>query len=474
MALTGRESEVLILKELLQSKEAEMLAIYGRRRVGKTFLIHTTYRDHIVFECNGLHDENLQSQLQNFWYALLRVVKPGLLIAPPTSWLQVFEMLRSYLETLKGEKKHVIFLDELPWFDTPRSGFLAALGNFWNAWAVKRTDVLLVICGSAASWMIGKVIFNRGGLHNRVTRKICLLPFTLKEVKDYLRSRKVSLQDYDLLQLYMAIGGIPYYLRFVKPGKSVPQIIQALFFDTHSPLKDEFENLFASLFSNYNHHIDIIQALASKHRGLTRGEILENIGKVSSGAFSGYLSELIESGFVISLQPFLNQKKETIYRLGDEFSHFYLKFLYHKRKSAPWIMISSQQSYKVWCGLVFENICIRHIEQIKHSLGISGIHTEVSSFISTGKEDRYGVQIDLIIDRADNCINLCEMKFHNDVFVITNSYLNELRKKCELFKTYTKTRKNIFLTMITAYGVSKNAQMLNIVSNTVEMKALFQ
>lgn len=451
-----------------------MLAIYGRRRIGKTFLIQTIYKDHIVFESSGLHDETLQAQLQSFWHALLRTARPGAYIVPPTSWIQAFEILRSLMESIKGGMKKVIFLDELPWFDTPHSGFLAALGNFWNTWAGKRTDIILVICGSAASWMIKKVIYNKGGLHNRVTRSIRLLPFSLKEAKEYLKSRNVNLQDYDLLQLYMAIGGIPYYLKFVKPGKSVTQNIQLLFFDKEAPLKAEFDNLYSSLFSNYHQHVSIIQALASKHQGLTRAEMLLRIGSVSSGSFTGYLMELEESGFIVSLQPFSNKKKEAIYILCDEYSLFYQKFLYRKPKAASWMMIASQQSYKIWSGLAFENTCIRHIEQIKRALGISGIHTDISSFISVGKGEKTGIQIDLIIDRADNCINLCEVKFYNDVFVISKSYHNELRMKCELFKTYTKTRKNIFLTMITTYGVTPNAQMLNIVSNTVEMKALFQ
>jgi predicted AAA+ superfamily ATPase len=460
------------MQELLESTAPEMLAMYGRRRVGKTYLIQTVYKDQMVFECSGLQEGTLDMQLRNFWLALLRKATPEYYGMTPSTWLEAFEMLGGYLSETKGQKKKVIFLDELPWFDTPRSGFMAALANFWNVWGVKNPKLILVLCGSAASWMISHIIHNRGGLHNRVTLKIRLLPFTLKETKQYLRSRHIVLQDYDLVQLYMAIGGVPYYLNLVRPGKSVAQIIQILFFDKQAQLRDEFDMLYASLFTNYEQHVKVIRALASANYGLTRNQILEKSGEQSSGSFTQYLSELEASGLIMPLQPFQNKKKEVIYRLNDELSLFYLRFLYRK-KISTWSTMTTQQSYKIWCGLAFENVCLKHVDQIEKSLGIHGIATSVSSFVRVGKDRMEGFQIDMIIDRADNCINLCEMKFYNTTFEMSKVYAQDLKSKMDLFRTYTRTRKNLFLTLITTYGVKRNASMLGVVTNTVEIEAFF-
>lgn len=473
MALIGRSAEVEIMRELLESKDPEMLAMYGRRRVGKTYLIQTVYKEQIIFECSGLQEGTMDMQLKNFWLSFMRYATPEYYLMTPATWLEAFEMLGRFLNAQKGTRKKVIFLDELPWFDTPRSGFMAALANFWNVWGARNPKLILVLCGSAASWMISHILHNRGGLHNRVTRKIRLLPFNLKETKQYLKHRHIILQDYDLIQLYMAIGGVPYYLNLVRPGKSVAQIIQALFFDKQAQLRDEFEMLFASLFSNYAQHVKVVKALATANYGLTRNQILEKSGEQSSGSFTQYLTELEASGFIMAIQPFQNKKKEVIYRLNDELSLFYLRFL-SRRKTTDWLSMATQQSYKTWCGLAFENVCLKHIDQVETALGINGIDTAVSSFISVGKDQAEGVQIDMIIDRADNCINLCEIKFYNTELEIAKSYSQDLKRKMELFKTYTRTRKNIFITLVTAFGVKRNANMLSVVANTIEIEALFR
>ena len=473
MTLIGRSAEVEIMQDLLKSTTPEMLAMYGRRRVGKTYLIQTVYKDQLVFECSGLQQGRLEMQLRNFWLSLVRNTSPEFYMQTPSTWLEAFEILGHYLKEIRGQKKYVIFLDELPWFDTPRSGFLAALANFWNVWGVKNPRLILVLCGSAASWMISHILHNRGGLHNRVTRKIRLLPFNLQETKQYLKHRHVILQDYDLVQLYMAIGGVPYYLNLVRPGKSVAQIIQLLFFDKHAQLRDEFEMLYASLFSSYEQHVKVVKALAAANYGLTRNQILEKTGEQSSGSFTQYLTELEASGFIMAIQPFQNKKKEVIYRLNDELSLFFLRFL-SRRRTTDWLTMATQQSYKIWCGLAFENVCLKHIDQIETALGIHGIATAVSSFISVGKDQAEGVQIDMIIDRADNCINICEMKFYNTELEISKSHSHDLKRKMELFRTYTQTRKNIFITMVTTFGVKRNANMLSVITNSIEIQALFK
>jgi uncharacterized protein len=473
MEIIGRHEEMQAFQELLQSNTSEFLSVSGRRRVGKTFLIRHFFASQMVFDCSGLHEKNQLQQLENFRDALLAQLPKRKRMDIPETWLGAFSLLKNYLDSLKGKTKKVIFLDELPWFETPRSGFKAALDNFWNNYCTKRKDIILVICGSAASWIIRNIINDRGGFHNRVTRQIGLQPFTLAETKAFLKSKNVTLGDYDILQLYMVLGGIPFYLREVRPGNSVAQIIDFLFFQKLSPFRNEFTNLYASLFKNFNWHIEVVKALATKDRGMTREEIIA-ISKLSSGGgFTTVLNELSESGFISVHAPYKNVRKETLYRLSDEFSLFYFKFLDGKTKATGWMQKAGQQSFKIWCGNAFESVCLKHIHQIKKALGITGIYTEEASWQQRGNKTGDGTQIDLLIDRADNCVTLCEMKFYNTVFEINKNYAAILQKKLSAFGHQTKTRKNIFLTMVTTYGVVNNEYKLGMVSNVVTMDALF-
>ncbi len=468
MKIAGRKPEIALLLSLLQKNEAEFLAIYGRRRVGKTFLIRQVYKQQIVFECSGLHKKSFKQQLENFWLTLQEFANDASL--PPQTWLQAFAQLKSYLNTLKSVKKKVIFLDEIPWFETPRSGFLAALDNFWNQYCSKRDDIILVICGSAASWIIKKVINNKGGLHNRITSHIRLVPFTLQETKEFLEMNNIQLTLKDITQLYMCIGGIPFYLRNVQAGKSIPQILDDLLFLPQASLKNEFSNLYASLFKNNELHEQIIAALATRSKGLSRSEIIEHTGINSGGGLSILLRELMECGFITQIFPIYDKKDHTLYRLVDEYSLFYFKFLKSNKLKTSWTQISAKSAYKIWQGFAFENVCLKHTQPIKVALGISGIITNEYSWTYRGDK---GAQIDLIIDRSDNCINLFELKFHHSAFEISKDYAEKLQNKIHIFKTQTQTKKNVFFTFLTAFGVKQNKYYLNIAANQFTIETLF-
>ena len=474
MDIIGRKEEKEVFSDLLRSKSSEFVAVYGRRRVGKTYLIRTYLEQQIVFDCSGLNGENQGRQLENFTNAL-REHFPGMKRkAVPTSWLQAFQLLKTGIGSIKSKKKKVIFLDELPWFETPRSGFKAALDNFWNNWCTKRADIVLIICGSAASWIIKHIINDRGGLHNRVTRQIYLAPFTLLETKLYLESNGVTLINYDILKLYMMVGGIPFYLKEIKPGKSLAQSIDRLFFQTKPVLKNEFENLYASLFKNYNWHTSIVEALASKDRGMTREELVAATGLQSGGGFTTVMNELSESDFISIHFPFKNVRKETIYRLSDEYTLFYFKFIHSARKATGWMQKQGQQSFKIWCGHAFENFCLKHTGLIKQALGITGVYTQEASWLYKGDEHQPGAQIDLLIDRADNSINICEIKFYSTPFLITKNYGEQLRQKAAIFEQQTKPGKNIFVTLITTFGSVNNAYKIGVVTNEVTMEDFFK
>jgi AAA+ ATPase superfamily predicted ATPase len=458
--IIGREAEIKILDRLLSSKEPELLAIYGRRRVGKTFLIKSHYQKHIAFSCSGQDNCKTREQLVNFRDQLKHHF-PGIeSIFIPNTWQEAFSMLRSCIDSLTGNRKKVIFFDELPWLDSHKSGFLSAFGYFWNVYVMERSDVLVVICGSAASWIIDKVVNNKGGLHNRITQRIRLLPFTLKETEDYLQQQRINLDHYQILQLYMVMGGVPAYLKAVQRGLSAEQIIENCCFSKDGVLANEFNNLYAALFNNPHKHIEVIRALSRKNKGLTRSEILKASKILTGGGVTTILNELTESGFIQKIYPFGKKEKDSLFRLVDEFSLFYLKFMQKGESNSyeklDWIGIQKTQAYIGWCGYAFENICLKHINQLKKALQIGGVTTSVSSWYQSGNDKQNGAQIDLLIDRADQCINICEIKFSTKLFVIDKKYAADLQNKMMNFRQATDTKKTLFLTAITTYGVFDN------------------
>ncbi|MCB0579136.1 MAG: AAA family ATPase [Phaeodactylibacter sp.] len=474
---TGREKERAILKELLNSGESEFVAVYGRRRVGKTFLVETVYQDQIVFEITGLNKASKEMQLENFANLLnARLRGVARMLNPPKSWLQAFFKLQEYLETLKRQGKLVIFIDELPWLATGKSGFLQALENFWNSWASKRNDVILVVCGSAASWMISNVVKSKGGLHNRITRRIRLLPFNLCETESYLRNRGIKLDRYSILQLYMAMGGIPHYLKEIRKGKSAMQVIDEVCFTKDGLLFDEFKNLYEALYSKPERYISIIQALANKPKGMTRNEIIETCKLSSGGTTTRVLDSLEESGFIMHYLPVGKNAKLALYKLTDPYSAFYLKFIAGTRTAGEgtWVKKSATPSWRSWSGFAFERLCFSHIAQIKKALGISGVYTEESAWAGQEEATGAGAQIDLLIDRADNVINVCEIKFSQNPFAIDKKYAAELRNKLFAFRQNTKTRKTLFLTMITTFGLAENQYSTSMVEQSLDMDALFE
>lgn len=474
MKIAGRQEEIALLQGLLRKNNPEFVAVYGRRRVGKTFLVRQVYKKQIVFECSGLHQKSFSQQLENFWLALQEADSTGKPEPLPQTWLQAFAQLKSFLNTLKGKQKKVVFLDEIPWFETPRSGFLAALDNFWNQYCSKREDLILVICGSAASWIIKKVINDRGGLHNRITAHVRLMPFNLYETKAFLELNQVYLTHKDIAQLYMCVGGVPFYLKDVKPGKSVPQILDDLFFNNQALLKHEFQNLYAALFKNSELHEKIVAALSSKNKGLGRSEIIAQTGFNSGGGLTLALKELIECGFVKQTYPIDKAREGSLYRLVDEYTHFYFKFLANRKRTASWLQMSEKPVYKTWPGYAFETLCLKHTLQIKQALGIHGVITNEFCWAQKGSDTTGGAQIDLVIDRSDNCINLFELKFRDGAFAITKNYAEQLQNKIQAFKEGTRTKKNVFLTFLTVYGVKKNKYYLSLRANQLLIEDLFE
>ncbi|GAB3420546.1 ATP-binding protein [Niabella aquatica] len=440
--------------------------MYGRRRVGKTFLIREAFNNRFDFYITGIANVNTQQQLLNFHLALKKYDPSGKENKPAENWLIAFQQLITLLEG-KESKKKVIFLDELPWLDTAQSGFMPALEHFWNSWASSRKDIVLVVCGSAASWMINKLIHNKGGLHNRVTQRIKLEPFTLAECEAFLKSRGAVFDRYQIIQLYMVMGGIPFYLNQVDRGSSAAQNIDRICFQENGPLVTEFDDLYHSLFNKAEKHISIIEALSKKAKGLTRDEIISITKLPNAGSTTRLLKELEESSFIRRYKAFGKKERNSLYQLYDFYSLFYLRFIRNREDENNWINGLNDPKHRTWSGYAFEQVCLAHVKEIKQALGISGVQTSVSSWAGNG------AQIDLIIDRKDQVINLCEMKCSIGNFTITKKYAGELRNKIKAFREATATRKAIFLTMITTYGLVKNEHAGALVQNDLKMDILF-
>jgi hypothetical protein len=481
--IIGREREKRILERLLQSGNAEFLAVYGRRRIGKTFLINQFFKNLCVyFEVTGSKGASKKEQLADFHREFVSLFKPEADYSAPKDWSEAFHRLKEEISLIRSPQKVVLFFDELPWLASPKSGFLRALEYFWNRHASRMSNVIVVICGSAASWMIKKVINNRGGLHGRLSAEIRLQPFSLEEVEAYFQEHRVALTKKQIVEIFMATGGVPKYLNYVERGKSSAQNINALCFTPQSPLLKEFHKLYDSLFNEAHKHVNIVRELANKRQGMTQAELCASLKINKSGRFSDLLEELEESGFIVGFQSYGKQQREIKFRLVDEYSLFYLTWIDSAKQSILqgvdkdyWGKVQMSPAWHTWAGYAFENICLKHVSKIKEGLEIAGVSTTESywRYLPPKKGSEAGAEIDLVIDRADQCINLCEIKFYNSVYSMTKEDADDLERKKVVFREKTQTRKAVFMTLVTPYGVNKNEHYLRSVDNQLTIECLF-
>ncbi|MDR1082942.1 MAG: ATP-binding protein [Coriobacteriales bacterium] len=456
MELIGRETEQDILRRCLNSSRSEFVAVYGRRRVGKTYLIRETLSSEFAFSASGVLSEEggMAVQLESFNDEIVEA--GGTDLPRAKTWREAFRNLRGLLERIPQKKKKVVFLDEIPWMSTHKSGFLPALEDVWNQWASARTDVLLIICGSATSWIVDNIIDNRGGLHNRLTRQILLAPFTLKECEEFYREAGFAMTRYQMVEAYMVFGGIPYYLDLMDPRFELYHNIDQMYFEEGAPLRNEFYNLFHALFGKSGDHLLIVEALASRAKGLSRADIVKTSGLVDGGRITRTLQDLKQSGFIREYRAFGKERQNRLYQLVDAFVLFHLRFQKQRElyNTNYWLQFSMTPGHNAWSGYAFEQVCLLHVEQIKQKLGIAGVLTEISSWRSTTAEP--AAQIDLVVDRADKVINLCEIKFASGEYTIDKAESMSLRNKLTAFAAETKTRKALRVTMITTFGLKQN------------------
>lgn len=471
--LIGRKYEQQQLLQLLRNNQSDFVAVYGRRRVGKTYLIRETFQEHFAFRHTGIQKATKEIQLKEFSKSLRMA---GMQNVPKIrDWFDAFSALGEHLSALPAGKK-VVFIDELPWLDTPKSNVVSALEHFWNSWAAYRDDILLIVCGSATSWIIKKIIKNYGGLHDRLTKRLVLQPFSLRECELYAQVMGLGYTRRQILETYMVLGGIPYYWSLLHKTDSWAQAIDNLFFAPNAELQDEFESLYYSLFRNPTMHIDVVTALGKKKAGMTRSEIVEVLGQDHGGTLSTVLSELEQCGFIRTYYSIGKSKKDALYQLIDHFTLFHFKFIRENRNHDEhfWTRSISKPIYSAWSGLAFERVCLWHLPQIKQALGISGIISNAYSWTYRPKsKEEKGTQIDMLIDRDDDVIDLCEMKFSPTPFTISKQYDEELQLKRCIFITQSATRKAVRLVMITSNGLTPNPYAGNIMS-VITMDDLFE
>ena len=459
--LIGRDKERHMLQNAYKSDYSQFVAIYGRRRVGKTFLVRETFKYKFTFEHTGMANTKTREQLRNFQSSLKKAGYTK--AAYPHNWIEAFELLEDFLAQSQDKKK-TVFIDELPWMDAPKSGFLNAFEHFWNGWASARKDILLIVCGSATSWIINHIVNNYGGLHNRLTCEIALQPFTLKECLQLVKSMHIDFNTHQLLECYMIMGGIPYYWSRLQKGMSLAQNIDELFFCENGGLKNEYNSLYRSLFNSPEIYLKVIETLGKKRMGMTRKEIVQESGVSNNGTLSKVLSDLEYCSFIKKYNAWGGKTNNALFQLMDFYTLFYFKFIENNVNNDHHFWSNSIDSpmHRAWSGLAFENVCLMHVPQIKQALGISGITSIEYTWKSKNKkqltgENAKGVQIDLLIDRNDQVINLCEIKFNKEKFVVDEEcYMNLMHKK-NVFLQETKTRKSVHLTMITVYGIRPNS-----------------
>jgi uncharacterized protein len=473
MKIVGRKEQLLQIESLLHSEKAEFVAITGRRRVGKTFLIDQSFEKNICFQMTGIQNANQKAQLENFARKLMIYSKIPFITNPPKDWGEAFFQLRSYLELQDKTQKQVIFLDELPWINTVKSEFLQNLAHLWNDYLSKQSHFILIVCGSASSWLLKNITNDKGGLHNRITTTIHLQPFTLSETKAFLEAKGIIKPLQEIAKLYMILGGIPFYLDDVQAHESNDQTIERMCFSENGKLKNEYSNLYKALFANPENHERIVEALAGSQKGMLRSQIIEKAKVTDGGPFNRAMNDLLSCNFITTIAQFGRKKREERYLLNDELSNFYHQFMKNNNRYTPgmWLQMAQNQKFKIWLGYAFERLVLRHIPQLKQQLGISGVYTEIYNLYPSNDQNR-AMQVDLLLDRKDNVINFCEIKHYDSPFKISKDFYEDTQQKLAFFRSIA-SKKQIIYTLITNQVPMQNEYSTALIGKTIVLEDLF-
>lgn len=469
--IIGRDSELCQLEAMMESDRPDLMAVYGRRRIGKTFLIKEFFNNTFDYYATGIYEGSGKEELDAFCDGLYRYaeVEKGNI----TSWMEAFSALRDFLDTIK-KPRIVVFLDELPWLDVPPSRFLKAFEWFWNSWGSTKPGLKVIVCGSATTWMVDRFINGKGGLYNRVTERIYLPPFSLRETESLLQHNGIDWSRAMILEAYMIFGGVPFYLSMLKRSLGLDANVDELFFREKAPLKDEYSFIFRSLFKNSEYYTRLLDTIGSKNMGMTRKEIREKGNLPENGVLTKALKNLEMCDFIRKYSAYGKKERDAIFQLTDLSVLFFKRFVenYNGRDLKHWTNMVDNPTRTSWTGIAFEQVSLLHLEQIKRALGISGVSTEACSWQYRGDEYTPGAQIDLLIARRDRVINICEMKYARDDFEVSSLLEKEMRRKKSTFTSVTGTRCSLHLTLVTPWGLKRNANS-GIFNQCITMDDLF-
>jgi len=486
LSLVGRGEEIGDLEQLFNSNKPEFLALYGRRRIGKTFLIRQFFRgkECVFFNVTGTKDGSLIEQLDHFIIQVGKIFYGGAKLMPVKNWDKAFEVLTHGMGQVPENKKIILFFDELPWMVTKNSKLLQRVDYYWNQYWSDDNRLKLIICGSSASWIINKIIKNKGGLHNRITKKMLLEPFKLPDTKRFLASQGIKINNRQILLIYMVTGGVPYYLSQIEKGLSAAQAIEKLAFTKKAFLLEEFDNLFASLFNDGDTYKQIVKLIGKRRYGIGKRELLALMGKSMMGEGGiKKLKELEETGFIMSFKPLYHKRQGVYYRLVDEYTLFYLKWIEPLRdplqeeslEKGSWQAMQNTPEWFSWLGYAFEAVCYKHISAIRKALSINLNATACSWRYSPRKgSEASGAQIDLLFDRKDDTITLCEIKYSDEPYLLTKDYVEVLHRKIEVFKNQTGTKKQILMSLIASSGIKNNYYVEDMFSRIATLDDLFK
>lgn len=474
--MIGRKKELALLNSLCEEEKSKLVVVHGRRRIGKTFLVDYMFQTHrkdcLFFKFTGSADQNSSVQKDYFVEAIYEwfKVEPS---KPIEKWHEVFIFLKRTIEAEIKEKNHqgkvIVFIDEVAWIDKHnKAGFLSAFGHFYNTYIEKNNNLIVILCGSNASWIKNKILKDTSGpLYHRVDVEIPLYPFDLQETKEYLiKEKRFDIDDKSVVDIYMILGGVAKYLSYLDSKLSIAQNINKLFFSLHAPLYSEYEALFKSLFyDKSSNHRKIMDLLISKQSGFEMMEIEKLLKEIKSSTLRVNIEELIDTGFIKPIARYAHASRNTKYIACDPLCNFFIKWVQPLSKNDIASLIdyfetkSTSHDYIIWQGFAFEMVMISNIELYLKARGLSsGVKSIGYWDYTTQSEDESGAQIDILIEYIGNTYDIVECKYYNDEFIIDKAYAKNIQNKKEMFIKYgIKNKKfDLKVVMLTTYGTKIN------------------
>ena len=467
----GRKKELSLLEESYLSSKSEIFTVYGRRRIGKSTLIEIFARQKPnFFSFEGIEGQNSSFQIKHFTEMLKKQLQDPLLSSIQfQSWDAVFTYVSERLMTkTRPNEKIIFFLDEIQWMAAGRSSFISLLKYYWdNYW--KKSNVLMILCGSIASFMVNKVVHSKA-LYGRIDHEILLKGLHPFEAKAFFADKHKSTEE--ILKYYLILGTIPKYLEYINPSRSFQWNMNKLFFSSHGSMINEIKKIFYSQFKESTIYFDIVKLLKSGPLALS--EICTRLKIKSGGGLKRYLTNLENAEIIRSHVPFNRKANSRLkkYVLSDEYLNFYFKYLepnlriIEESESEKLFETLTKNSFDVWLGFAFEKFCIKHNSWLADLMGFKDDVLIASPYFER-KDQRF--QIDLVYLRADKVITICEIKHHTKP--LSSKQIGEMQRKLQCLKI--PNGYSIETALISLYGPDKALNDSNYFDHYVSMDAIF-